>query len=103
VSQPRQETRDCRIALFVAPTTLERIKRAAEANGLSRAEFLRQLLNWGWKLGQADEPTRALIADLLRDTDRSGEAGQTAKQAGPKARAGAEGIAQATAPYVQGR
>lgn len=33
-----------------------------------------------------------------RDRDRSGEAGQTAKQAGPKARARAEGIAQDQVP-----
>jgi len=34
------------------------------------------------------------IADAMRDTDRSGEADETAKQAQPEARAGAEGIAK---------
>lgn len=39
-----------------------------------------------------------------RDRDRSGEAGQTAKQAGPKARARAEGIAQPQEhPHSDGR
>ena len=33
-----------------------------------------------------------------RDSDGSGEAGQTAKQAGPKATARAEGIAQTPTP-----
>jgi hypothetical protein len=39
-------------------------------------------------------PLHGLRVRCTRDTDRSGEAGQTAQQAGPKARAGAEGIAQ---------
>ncbi len=50
------------------------------------------------RIGETWMERLGVVIDSASDTDRSGEADETAKQAQPKARAGAEGIAQ---PKVQ--
>lgn len=52
----------------------------------------------GCYLQIADPTWNELLARTARDTDRSGEADETAQQAQPEARAGAEGIAQDIPP-----
>jgi len=70
------------LVLPVTPATYRTITANAKRFGLARTEYVRRLLNWGWVAVNCGEETLELIRTRYRDRDRSGEAGQTAKQAG---------------------